>query len=42
LEGLGNFSSDEVELFANNEKNPGLFRPKGREDYLYLVMPIRQ
>lgn len=42
LDGLANFPDDEISLSANDQKNPGLFKTKGRDDYLYLVMPIRQ
>jgi DNA polymerase III subunit beta len=42
LDGLSNFSSEEVVLKINNSKSPGLIQPMDNEAYLYLVMPIRQ
>lgn len=42
LEGLSGFSTSEVLLHANDQKNPGLFTEIGNGRYRYLVMPIRQ
>jgi DNA polymerase-3 subunit beta len=42
LEGLQHADADQVELLVNSGEAPCLFRPKGKDDYLYIVMPIRQ
>lgn len=42
LEGLQHVDTDEVELNMNSADAPCLFKPKGREGFVYLVMPIRQ
>ncbi len=42
LDGLQNIESEEVEFKVNSGDAPCLFRGKGKENYLYIVMPIRQ
>lgn len=42
LEGLGAMQTDEVEFSVNSADAPCLFKPKGTDNYLYIVMPIRQ
>ncbi len=42
LDGLQNLDSEEAEFKMNSGDAPCLFRAKGNEDYLYIVMPIRQ
>ncbi len=42
LDGLQNMESEEVELKMNSGDSPCLFKEKGKDDYLYIVMPIRQ
>ncbi|MFH1286199.1 MAG: DNA polymerase III subunit beta [Candidatus Magasanikbacteria bacterium] len=42
LDGLGQIETDIVEFCVNGSDAPCLFRPKGSENYLYIVMPIRQ
>jgi len=42
LEGLQHMETDEVEFKMNSADAPCLFKPKGKEEYLYIVMPIRQ
>lgn len=42
LDGLSSVGTDEVRLGVNDGANPCLVRPKGKEGYLYLVMPIKQ
>lgn len=42
LDGLGAIDTDEVTFGVNDGANPCLLRPKGKEGYLYLVMPIKQ
>ena len=41
LDGLQHMES-EVEFKVNSADAPCLFSPKGQNDYLYIVMPIRQ
>ncbi len=42
LEGLQALSTSNVELEVVGPKNPGVFRPQGQSNYLYIIMPIRQ
>jgi len=42
LDGLGHMDTDEIEFNVNSADAPCLFKPKGQENYLYIVMPIRQ
>jgi len=42
LDGLGHMDTDEIEFSVNSADAPCLFKPKGQENYLYIVMPIRQ
>ncbi|KKQ27538.1 MAG: polymerase III subunit beta protein [Candidatus Magasanikbacteria bacterium GW2011_GWC2_37_14] len=42
LDGLQNLGSEEAEFKMNGADSPCLFKAKGNEDYLYIVMPIRQ
>lgn len=42
LDGLSNLAEEKVVLKIINNSNPGLFCGEGAEDYLYLIMPIRQ
>lgn len=42
LDGLQNLGSEEAELKMNSGDAPCLFKAKGQDDYLYIVMPIRQ
>jgi DNA polymerase III subunit beta len=41
LDGLGHMA-DEIEFHVNSADAPCLFKTKGDEDFLYIVMPIRQ
>ena len=42
LDGLNNIGSDYVVFEINSSEQPCMFRPSDVEDYLYIVMPIRQ
>ncbi|HZJ40710.1 MAG TPA: DNA polymerase III subunit beta [Candidatus Saccharimonadales bacterium] len=42
LDGLNNILSDRVELQLMNNMTPCLIKPEKENDYLYIVMPIRQ
>ena len=42
LDGLNNISSDTVKLDLVNSGTPCVLRPEKNDDYLYIVMPIRQ
>jgi len=41
LDALAVIDSEEVALGFNGPLSPGVIRPVGREDYLYIVMPVR-
>ena len=41
LDALGVIDSEEVALGFNGPLSPGVIRPVGRDDYLYIVMPVR-
>ncbi len=38
---LSVIGSDEVRLGFTGALNPGIIRPAGRDDYLYVIMPVR-
>ena len=42
LDGLQNLDTEEADFKMNSADAPCMFKPKGKEDYLYIVMPIRQ
>lgn len=42
LDGLQNISSEEAEFKVNSSEAPCLLHAKGDNNYLYIVMPIRQ
>lgn len=42
LDGLNGLQSEKVVIKLNNQGAPGIFIPENEEDYLYVVMPIRQ
>ncbi|MBT4547146.1 MAG: DNA polymerase III subunit beta [Candidatus Magasanikbacteria bacterium] len=42
LDGLQNINTDEVEFKVNSSDSPCVFKPKDNDEYLYIVMPIRQ
>ena len=41
LDALGVVDAEQVQLSFNGPLSPGLIRPVGRDDYLYIVMPVR-
>ncbi len=42
LDGLINIKSSEVIFEVNNEDNPGVLKPVGKSDFLYVVMPVKK
>ena len=42
LDGLSNINSSDVLIKINSNTSPGLLQPTDSQDYIYLVMPIRQ
>jgi len=41
LDVLGIIGSDEVQLGFTGPLNPGLIKPVGKDNYLYIIMPVR-
>ena len=41
LDALAVLDAEEVQLAFNGPLSPGVLRPVGRDDYLYIVMPVR-
>lgn len=41
LDALKNIETAEIELQLSNPLSPGILRPAGQEDYLYILMPMR-
>ncbi len=41
VDGLSNIKSSEVIFEVNDENSPGILRPVGKDDFLYVVMPIK-
>ncbi len=42
LDGLRQSGEDKVSLEIIDSNNPCIIRPNGKEDYMYLIMPIRE
>ncbi len=42
LDGLNHINNKEVIININNSKSPGLLKPEDEQDYIYLIMPIKQ
>ncbi|PIR06586.1 MAG: DNA polymerase III subunit beta [Candidatus Komeilibacteria bacterium CG11_big_fil_rev_8_21_14_0_20_36_20] len=42
LDGLNHIKTSDVILQINNNSSPGLLKPTDSQNYIYLVMPIRQ
>jgi len=42
LDGLNNLDSSEVEISLVDNNLPCLIRAKDKDDYLYIIMPIKQ
>ena len=41
LDGLSEIKSSEISFELNGEEGPGVLKPVGRQDYVYLVMPVK-
>lgn len=41
LDALAIFPTEDIQLGLSGKLQPGVLRPKGRKDYLYLIMPLR-
>jgi len=42
LDVLGSLNSEFIKIKINNNLLPGVIKPQDREDYLYIIMPIKQ
>ena len=42
VDGLNNINSEKVRIEVINSNTPCILKPETEEDYLYIVMPIRQ
>lgn len=42
LDGLAHIETETADFLVNSGDSPCLFRPSGKDDFLYIVMPIRQ
>lgn len=42
LDGLQNLNSEKVTIELNDGNNPCVLKPDGRDDYVYIIMPIKQ
>jgi len=42
LEGLQNIEEAQCVININTNTNPGLLKPKNNDDYVYIIMPIKQ
>ena len=41
LDGLSNINTEKVVIGFNGETSPGIIKPEGRNDFTYVVMPIK-
>jgi len=42
LDGLQNINTSNVIFEINNNNSPGVLKPDGESDYIYIIMPIKQ
>jgi len=42
LDGLNNIDSENVKIEVINSNTPCVLKPEKEEDYLYIIMPIKQ
>lgn len=42
IDGLSNIKSSEIIFIINEEDKPGIIKPVGKNDYIYVVMPIKK
>lgn len=42
IDGLNNIKQDTFSMEITNNATPGVLKPAGEDDYLYIIMPIRQ
>ena len=42
LDGLNNIDSDNIKIEVINNSTPCILKPENNDDYLYIIMPIRQ
>ncbi|MDO8669481.1 MAG: DNA polymerase III subunit beta [Candidatus Buchananbacteria bacterium] len=42
LDGLQNISSDNIILEISNNNSPCVIKPDGKDNYIYIIMPIKQ
>ena len=41
LDGLNNINTEKVIIGFNGETSPGIIRPEGKDDFIYIIMPIK-
>ncbi len=41
LDGLNNINSEKIIIGFNGDTSPGIIRPEGKDDFLYIIMPIK-
>ncbi|MBU4284888.1 DNA polymerase III subunit beta [Patescibacteria group bacterium] len=41
LDGLNNINAEKIVISFNGEISPGIIRPEGKEDFTYIIMPIK-
>jgi len=42
IDGLNNIGAQQLEFEITSSSTPGLLRPEGNDNYLYIIMPIKQ
>lgn len=42
LDGLTNIDTEDVIIKIIDKSNPGMFLPEGKDDFVYIIMPIKQ
>lgn len=41
LDGLNNINAEKIVIGFNGEISPGIIKPEGKEDFIYIIMPIK-
>jgi DNA polymerase-3 subunit beta len=41
LDGLNNINTEKITVGFNGEVSPGIIKPEGKDDFIYVIMPIK-
>ena len=41
LDGLNNINTEKIVIGFNGETSPGIIKPENKDDFIYIIMPIK-